>query len=284
VSAIAVTSLRPLAGFRIVSLAVNIPGPVAAARLRDLGAAVLKIEPPAGDPLALFSIAWYTELCRDMAVRTLDLKSESGMAELSGHLESADLLLTANRPAALTRLGLDWPRLQAINGGMCHVGILGHTPPNEDLPGHDLTYQAALGTVEPPRLPRVLLADMAGAQEATSTAMALLLARERGRGAGQAWVSLEHAAQTFTVAFREGLTAPGGVLGDGIPNYNIYPTADGHIALAALEPHFLRRLLDAIGQEAVDQDTLRGLFATDTSDTWVGWARAHQIPLAKIEG
>ena len=275
--------MKPLDGMAVVTLAINIPGPVAAARLRDLGAAVTKVEPPAGDPLALFSRTWYSELCGGMTVIPLDLKSDAGMADLLDRLRTADLLLTANRPSALARLGLDWPRLQVLNPRLCHVGIVGHAPPHEEQPGHDLTYQAALGTLAPPELPRILLADMAGAQEAMAASLALLLGRERGQGAGQTWVSLESAAHAFAATLREGITVPGGMLGGGILNYQTYRTSDGHIALAALEPHFLRRLLDALGRETLDETSLRSLFLTGTSDTWVAWARKHQIPLAKVE-
>ncbi len=272
----------PLDGFHVVSLAINIPGPVAVARLRDLGATVTKIEPPSGDPLAHFSKDWYAALHQQIPAKTLDLKTEAGAAALRDLLGSADLLLTANRPAALARLGLDWPSLQAMNPNLCHVGIVGHAPPNEELPGHDLTYQAALGTLDPPHMPRVLLADMAGAQEAVTAALALLFARERGQGAAQTWISLEQAATSFAVTIREGITAPGGVLGNGISNYNLYKTADGYIALAALEPHFLARLLGALGRDTVDEDALRGLFRTGTCETWVAWARKYQIPLARV--
>lgn len=275
--------VRPLEGMAVVSLAINIPGPIAAARLRELGARVTKIEPPPGDPLALFSRTWYDELCQGMDVTPLDLKTSAGQATLRERLQSADLLLTANRPSALGRLGLDWPSLQALNPRLCHVGIVGHAPPDEEKPGHDLTYQAAIGTLSPPALPRVLLADMAGAQEAVAASLTLLLGRERCGEAGQTWVSLESAAREFAATLREGITVPGGMLGGGIPNYHLYASADGYIALAALEPHFLRRLLDTLGRETIDETALRSLFLTGTGDFWVAWARKHQIPLAKVE-
>lgn len=274
--------MKPLDGLHVVSLAINVPGPVAAAGLRDLGARVTKVEPPSGDPLAHFSGAWYKRLCERMEVTTLDLKTREGMDELTGHLQSADLLLTATRPAALKRLGLGWPRLQTINPELCHTGITGYGPPREDEAGHDLTYQAALGTLDPPQLPRVLLADMAGAQKAVTTALGLLFARERGQGAGRAWVALADAAAQFAVTLREGITTPGGVLGNGIPNYNIYATRDGHVALAALEPHFLQRLVEAVGEGSVSAGSLAAHFASGASEHWVDWARSHGIPLATV--
>lgn len=274
--------MAPLEGIHVVSLAINVPGPVAAAGLRDLGARVTKIEPPAGDPLAQFSPAWYDRLCADMEVTALDLKSTEGMAALTRRLRGADLLLTATRPAALKRLGLDWPRLQELNPALCHVGIVGHAAPHENVAGHDLTYQAALGTLEPPKLPRVLLADMAGAQQAVTAALGLLMARERSQGAGQAWVALADAAESFAVPLREGMTAPGGVLGNGVPQYNIYATRDGYVALAALEPHFLQALLEAVDEVPLSTDSLGRFFSGRSSDDWVAWGNTRGIPVAAI--
>ncbi len=144
--------MRPLEqGFRVRhALAVNLPGPTAAARLAQLGATVVKVEPPAGDPLAHARPRWYEELHRGQTVLTLDLKADAGRAQLDHWLGPArsDLLLTAMRPAALQRLGLAWPALHARRPRLCHAAIVGHPAPQEDLPGHDLTYQAQAGLVE----------------------------------------------------------------------------------------------------------------------------------------
>src|SRR5512139_3845136 len=106
-------SERPMVGVRVVSLAVNLPGPLTAARYVELGAHVTKIVPPGGDPLYYVSPEWHDNLKEDQEVLTLDLKSEAGQAELAQLLVEADVLLTATRPAALARLGLDWESLSA---------------------------------------------------------------------------------------------------------------------------------------------------------------------------
>ncbi|HNT87512.1 MAG TPA: CoA transferase, partial [Candidatus Hydrogenedentes bacterium] len=106
---------------RVLCVAANVPGPAAAARLRDLGARVTKVEPPSGDPLAIASPAWYAELTRGMRVVTLDLKDTAQRAELDAHLADADLLITSNRPAALANLGLDWSALHVAWPRLCHV-------------------------------------------------------------------------------------------------------------------------------------------------------------------
>ena len=275
--------MQPLTGFNIISLAINVPGPVATAALRDLGAMVCKIEPPSGDPLAQFSRAWYDRLTQGMELITLDLKSPTGSSTLEKRLEEADLLLTATRPAALSRLGLDWPKLHTRYPRLCHVGIIGYPHPNENVAGHDLSYQATEGTRHPPAMPRVLLADMAGAQRAVTDAVGLLLARERGQEAGQSWVALSEAVHQFAVTLREEITTPGDILGNGLPTYNLYATQDGYIALAALEPHFHKRLLDALGQSTVTHENLEELFRSRPNAAWSRWAEEHGIPLAVVQ-
>ena len=78
-----------------------------------MGAAVTKIEPPTGDGLSKFAPAWYESLCAGQTVKQLDLKTPDGRNQLDALLANADLLLAAFRPAALQRLGLDWPSLHA---------------------------------------------------------------------------------------------------------------------------------------------------------------------------
>src|SRR5262245_32916535 len=103
--------MRPLQGIRLLTLAVNLPGPLAAAELCRLGATVVKIEPPAGDPLAHARPHWYEQLHQGQTILTLDLKKHESHQPFEQHLGQSDLLLTAMRPAALRRLGLDWPAL-----------------------------------------------------------------------------------------------------------------------------------------------------------------------------
>ena len=185
----------PLGGVRILTLAVNLPGPVAASRLCEVGAAVVKVEPPGGDPLARMCPGYYAELSAGQELVSLDLKDREDRASLDDYLENVDLLLTASRPAALGRLGLSWPELHARFPRLCQVAIVGHPPPDENAPGHDLTYQARFGTLSPPGMPPVLVADLAGAEQAVSAALSLLFARERGQGAGYKQVALSEAAR-----------------------------------------------------------------------------------------
>lgn len=275
--------MDPLKGFHIVSLAVNVPGPVAAARLRDLGATVTKVEPPDGDPLARLGSGWYDSLCEGMQILKLNLKETSDRSQLDIVLESADLLLTASRPAALDRLGLGWEDLQERFPKLCHVAVVGYPPPDEDLPGHDLTYQAAFGMLSPPLMPKVLVGDMAGAERAATAAVALLLGRDRGKGAGRMLVALSDAAEAFAESLRRDVTTDGSVLGGGLPNYAIYDTRSGFLACAALELHFFQRLLIELGRTDATQDDLAKVFMTKTAAEWEAWAEERDLPLKAIK-
>lgn len=274
--------MKPLEGLRVLTLAVNLPGPLAAARLGDLGGAVTKIEPPAGDALERVNHPWYAAIHRGQTVLRLDLKTAAGRERLDGLLGDADLLLTATRPAGLERLGLGWTALHDRHPRLCQVAIVGQPPPDEDVPGHDLTYQARAGLLEPPRLPRTCLADLAGAERAVAAALALLLARERGHGPAYASISLAEAAEDFAAPWRCGLTAPGGVLGGGHPGYDLYPTRAEWVAVAALEPHFWAKLVSELGLAVADREHLRQVFAARTAAEWEAWAAARDLPLVRV--
>ena len=148
--------MQPLAGIRILSLAGRLPGPVAVACLHRYGAGAVKVEPAAGDPLFHACPDWYHELHRGIAVVRLNLKEASERARLDEFLANSDLLITAQRPASLQRLGLAWSELHARCPRLSHIAVVGHQPPDDTLPGHDLTYQARLGLLDPPHLPRAL--------------------------------------------------------------------------------------------------------------------------------
>lgn len=158
-----------LVGIHVVSLAVNLPGPLAAARLSELGASVTKIEPPAGDPLAAAAPGWYSKLVRAQQVAFLDLKDPHGRAKLDIELTGADLLITAMRPSALCRLGLTDAHI--TYPGLSHVEIVGYDGELEETPGHDLNYQAVNGMLQPPTMPTVPVADLLGAERAVSAAL-----------------------------------------------------------------------------------------------------------------
>lgn len=271
-----------LQGTRVVSTALNLPGPVACARLRELGATVTKVEPPTGDPFEQYCPAWYRRLHDAIDVHRLDLKDASGRAQLDSVLANADILVTAQRASALARLGLDSATLAARYPLLCHVAITGHPPPHDEVPGHDLTYMAMHGLVQPPAMPPTLFADIAGAERAVTTALAMLLARRRLGHGGSVPAPLEEAAQALAQPLHEGLTAPGALLGGGSAGYNLYAARDGWIAVAALEPHFAERLAASLELGTLDAAVLRERFAAESADHWERWARSRDLPILAL--
>jgi alpha-methylacyl-CoA racemase len=268
-----------LDGVRVVSLATNLPGPIAAARLTRLGASVTKIEPPGGDALAPASPRWYAELTSGQRVVVLDLKVPEDRARLDDELDGADLLMTAMRPSALARL--DLASLGGLYPGLCHVEIVGYDGDREEVVGHDLNYQAAHGTLQPPALPTVPIADLLGAERVVSAAILLLLARERTAASGHQRVVLDEAARDAGAAIRHGLTGPGTVLGGGQPLYGIYESADGYLALGAIESHFVARVREAMGTE-LTHAALEKAFAAHDTAYWRVLADRLDIPLTQV--
>ena len=172
--------------------------------------------------------------------------------------------------------------MRARHPRLACVEIVGYPTPREEEPGHDLTYLAELGMLANAGMPRSLLADLSGAQEAASAALALLLDRERGAQAGHVRVSLSEAAQKLAAPLRHGITAPEGPLGGGDPMYGVYETREGRIALAALEPHFRERLLEELELDKESHEELRSAFGKRNAAEWETWAAGRDLPLAAV--
>jgi alpha-methylacyl-CoA racemase len=271
-----------LHGVRVVSLALNAPGPVAAQRLTQLGAAVTKIEPPSGDATSKFAPQWYESLCRGQDVIRLDLKNPAERPRLDALLAEADLLLTSFRPSALQRLQLDGETVRARHPRLCFVGIIGHPPPLEERSGHDLTYQADFDLLRPPQMPASLFVDLAGAERAVSMTLALLNRAARTGETGCAWVSLYECARDLAAPLDAGLTTPGGLLGGGYALYGFYQASDGWIAIAALEPHFAQRLLSELRLAQPDRPSLERIFLERSAAAWENWAAERDLPIVAV--
>ncbi|MGZ5180261.1 MAG: CoA transferase [Ramlibacter sp.] len=286
---------RPLAQVRVLSLALNLPGPAALMRCRRMGASCVKIEPPAGDPMQHYNPDAYAELHEGIKVLAADLKTDAGQALLHKELARSDVLLTSFRPSALAKLGLDWPRLHGRYPSLCQVAIVGGAGPHAETPGHDLTYLAEHGLVTGTDLPATLFADMAGSLMASEAVVqAALLQAERYAGSGDAHphgryfeVALADAAGYLALPRRWGLTQPTGAVGGAHAGYRVYPCRDGRVAVAALEPHFAARLCEAAGVDAHLQsmlepgtrDAIARFFATKTRDELDRLAVEKDIPL-----
>jgi crotonobetainyl-CoA:carnitine CoA-transferase CaiB-like acyl-CoA transferase len=256
----------PLDSVRILSLALNLPGPAALMRCRRMGAACVKLEPPSGDPMRHYNPGAYADLHEGVTVRDADLKTPAGEAVLHEELARTDVLLTSFRPSALRKLGLDWPVLHARYPSLCQVAIVGGPGPAAEVPGHDLTYLAEHGLVTGSDLPATLFADMAGSLMASEAVVQAALLQARAADAAAATgrlfeVALADAAGYLALPRHWGLTRPDGAVGGAHAGYRVYPCKDGRVALAALEPHFAAALCAAAGVTGAD---MQAMFAPGT--------------------
>lgn len=258
-------ALKPLRGVRVLSLALNLPGPAALMRLKAMGATCLKAEPPgpkgapagtSGDPMGQYNATAYATLHDGIKLVTLDLKTEQGQQKLHKELARTDLLLTSFRPSALAKLGLGWKALHKAYPALSVVAIVGAPGSRAEEPGHDLTYLADAGLVTGLDLPATLFADMGGSLMASEAALkAVLTQKTSGKGSFQE-VALSDAAAWLALPRSWGLTQPQGAVGGAHAGYRIYPCKDGRVAVAALEPHFAAALCAAAGVPMAGMATL----------------------------
>jgi alpha-methylacyl-CoA racemase len=262
-------TLRVLKGTRILSLALNLPGPAALMRCRRMGATCVKLEPPSGDPMGHYNKPAYAQLHEGVKVLTADLKAPAGQQLLHRELAKADVLLTSFRPSALDKLGIGWKKLHRLHPALSQVAIVGAPGARAEEPGHDLTYLADNGLVPGLELPATLYADMSGSLLASEAVLqAARPQNERYAGTGEAAprgvfieVALSEAAAYLALPRQWGLTQSSGSVGGAHAGYRIYPCRDGRVAVAALEPHFAAALCAAAGAAAPD---MRAMFAPAT--------------------
>ncbi|MDJ0968499.1 MAG: CoA transferase [Kiloniellales bacterium] len=259
-----------LAGFRVVDLSQYLPGPFAGQILADLGAEVVKVEPPGGDPMRGIGppdpdgvSAYYKLVNAGKRVVRIDLKAEAGRATFSDLIAAGDVLLESYRPGVLARLGFDRHVLTKLNPRLIHCALSGYgqTGPYSGKGGHDLNYLAwggglvSSGSAARPVISHPPVADHAGALQAVIAILAALLRRERGGAGALLDVSLAEAVLAWqggqlTAALRgRPMTRGRDLLNGGAACYGIYETADGRfVTLGALEPKFWAAFCEAVGR------------------------------------
>ena len=245
-------ALKPLRGVRVLSLALNLPGPAALMRLKAMGAICSKAEPPgkgerSGDPMGAYSPVAYQTMHRGIRVLPLDLKTDKGQQALHKELARTDVLLTSFRPSALRKLGLGWRALHKQHPALSMVAIVGAPGARAEEPGHDLTYLAEAGLVTGVDLPATLFADMGGALMASEAVLQAVLHQKVSGKSSLQEIALSEAAHWLALPRHWGLTRPKGAVGGAHAGYRVYPCKGGRVAVAALEPHFALALCAAAG-------------------------------------
>jgi crotonobetainyl-CoA:carnitine CoA-transferase CaiB-like acyl-CoA transferase len=255
---------RFLENVRIIDLSQYIPGPFATRQLADLGAEVIKVEPPAGDPMRFFMHVnvdelspIYRHLNRGKRVCKLDLKSAANKQLLRELIKDADILLESFRPGVLARLGLDRKELDRINPGLIHCALSGY---GQDGPyalraGHDINYNAlssqsiVSGTAQRPVIAYPPIADHAAAMQASIAMLAALHARKNNPGSVYLDISIAEsimAWQYLPILANTGERAES-LLNGGAACYNIYQCADTRfISLGAIETGFWKNFCSAL--------------------------------------
>jgi crotonobetainyl-CoA:carnitine CoA-transferase CaiB-like acyl-CoA transferase len=244
-----------LADVRVLDLGIWRPAPYAAQLLADLGADVIKVEPPGGDPMRVFG-ELFASLTAHKRPVVIDLKEPEGLRRVLDLAREADVVLEGFRPGVAERLGVGPDAVHALNpkAVYCSISGYGREGPLSQLPGHDINYQALSGllasmgsAVEVPKIP---LADLAaGLAAAFAICAALVRAQRTGRGE-VIDVAMADVLATWTGAI-ETHTIDGTAAAEGNPRgtagYSVYDTADGQVVVGIVtEDGFWRSLCDVL--------------------------------------
>lgn len=285
--------VQPLAGLLVVDLSRYVPGVYAARELQRLGARVVRVEAPGGDPLRVTAPAWHAALAGGMESVVCDLREDPGFArELCSR---SDVVLDGFRPGVAARLGVG-PEDVPGTVVYCSITGFGNDDPHASRAAHDLNYLGWAGALEDnaPDLPPLQIADLAaGGLGAVTQVLAALLERERtGRGA-RIVISMTHRAHDL-VGYRLGGDPRPRMLTGGLACYRIYTCAEGRLlTLAALEPQFFRRFCElaerpdlAGRQYEEDQDALAaeiaGVVAGRTLAAWLDLCEDEDVCIGPV--
>ena len=263
--------MQPLAGVTVADLTRYLPGPFASRELLRLGARVVKIEPPEGDPVQASSPNWYRALNDGKEVLAWDARTQPAPAVLA----EADVVLEGFRPGVWERLGVELPETTIL----CSITGFGADGQRALQAGHDLNYLGSAGVLADtaPAVPPVQVADLAaGGQGAVIEVLAALLERARtGRGA-RLVVSMTHGSHRL-VSHRVGGDPVPRLLTGGVACYRIYECSDGrYLTVGALEPKFWRRLCELLERPDLQERAfepelpeLSALFRTRSLRDWL---------------
>ncbi len=269
--------IKPLRGVRILSLALNLPGPSALMRLRAMGATCVKVDPPAGDPMHHYNRAAYDTLHQGVKVLSADLRSPAGQKTIHRELASTDVLLTSFRPSGLAKLGLAWKPLHKAYPTLSQVAIVGSHGERAEEPGHDLTYMAEMGLLTGMDLPPTLYADMGGSLMATEAVLKAVLQQHRSGKGMYLEVALAAAASYLGLPRKWGMTLPDGPVGGSHAGYRMYRCKDGRVAVAALEPHFAAALCKAAGVLVTDRKVMTAPATHEAVAKFLGTQTRRQL-------
>jgi crotonobetainyl-CoA:carnitine CoA-transferase CaiB-like acyl-CoA transferase len=314
----------PLAGIRVIDLTRVLAGPFATQSLGDLGAEVLKIEPPGGGdetrrfpPFIDGEGHYFLGINRNKKSLVVDLQQEAGKEILRRLAAGADILVENYRPGVMDRLGLGYGALSEINPRLiyCAISGFGLTGPLRDKPSFDIVTQALSGALsingERGHMPIKLaipLGDMVGGVFGPMAILAALHERHQTGKGRLIDISLHDGligmlGYFAQLAFITGQDPP--TMGSSHPNivpYGSFPASDGSIIIAVLSESFWGKLCEALGRPELASDpryatpTLRrerrdevdeiisSVTLTRTVAEWEERLKAADVPHAPVLG
>lgn len=266
-----------LDGVRVLDLTQLLPGPYGTQLLSDMGAEILKVEPPTGDPARHIqgTEGWaghvFSAVNSDKRSIAINLKSEAGREVLYELVADVDVVFEQFRPGVTERLGVDYDTLSEYREDIIYCSLTGYGQdgPYRDRAGHDLNYVGFSGLLDMTRPQRDTtdegdglpaptpvgypLADMTGGLMAVTGILGALLERELGGDGQYLDVSMTDAVLSYgqvelALADSGGDPRPGETpMSGALPWYDVYETADGrYVTLAALEPRFFQAFCEEI--------------------------------------
>jgi len=296
-------SWLPLGGIKVVDFSMFVPGPFATAILADLGAEVVKVEMPKGDPGRAYVPVQFDTENRNKRSIALDLKNADSRPVVEKLVKQADIVVEGFRPGVAQRLGIDFDSLKRAKPDLiyCSISGYGQTGPWRERPGHDVNYVAAAGALafpgqwlKAPARSSLPVADMGGGAFAAIAVLAALRERESsGRGC-YLDISLFEAA-FFWAAMRHSLDPEVDPRAHIFPVNDVFETADGkRLTLGILEEHFWTNFVklapelddprfssDALRRE--NGDELSALISTTikqrTAEAWLRLCEEHDVPV-----
>lgn len=311
-----------LSGVTILELGQVIAGNFGGVILADLGAEVIKIEPPRGDTARNNKIAPLGDesaihlfMNRGKKSVVLDLKSEEGRNILLDLVEQADVVIDNFRPGVMARLGIDHDALKQRNPDIITVSItgFGETGPLRDKAAFDLVVQAYSGHMDitgeangPPARMGAPMADISGGIYACIAILAALVGRElHGNGQHADVAMLDSLIHLLSYDALDHLTTGNQVSRQGSAHAHMVPwqafeAKDGFVVVAARDEKFWRNLCDAIGQPDLKNDPrtidnatrvanrnevvpiLEKVFRTKTKSEWASILDEYDIPSAPV--
>jgi len=289
----------PLRGIRFVDFSMFVPGPYCSAMLADLGAEVIKVEPPKGDPGRSYVPVQFRTENRNKRSIALDLKAPASSSVVEKLVGKARIVIEGFRPGVAKRLGIDFESLQRLNSSLiyCSISGYGQTGPWRERPGHDVNYVAAAGGLaypgqwlQAPARSSLPVADMAGGSFA---AIAILAALHEGKGACLDLSLFESAF--FMAAMRHSLDPAVDPKAHIFPVNDVFECKDGkRLTLGILEQHFWENFCSVVpgfDDEAFSTDAkrrangdrlsslLKKAFLQKSAEEWSALLEANDVPV-----